>query len=156
MRYLLFSLLLILPLLSFSQRGGLRNLSADSIATLNTNRMTDSLSLSAAQAAKVFEVNLEFEKNRKFLRKESQGDWQAMRGKMTALRTAHREALGKYLTADQENQWKRIQMANREKMKAERMGRGPRGSRGAKGEGKKRKPVFNEVQKEKTELKINN
>jgi len=93
--------------------GGWRNMPPDSIATRTTAVMADSLNLSAAQLAKVQEVNLSFAQKQSEIRATHEGDWENMRGAMQQLRKEKEVELGKYLTTDQMNKWTMVQQNRR-------------------------------------------
>ncbi len=110
---------------ALAQPGG-RNMDPVQRAEAQTQLMTDSLSLSEAQSAKVKEVNLKYaQKSKELFEKNTEGDWEAMRASMMALRAEQDAELKVFLTEEQWANWERI----RSKM------RGP-GGRGG-GEGKR-------------------
>jgi periplasmic protein CpxP/Spy len=95
-----------------------------------TQTMTDSLTLSTAQAAKVKEINLDFGNKmaeaRKAARESENPDREAMRATMKTLREAHKAALKNILTAEQFAKFEKMDAARQEKR---REGRGERESR---------------------------
>lgn len=86
-------------------------------AEQQTAMMTEKLSLSEAQAAKIKEINLKYAEKSKVLREtNTSGDWTAMRDQMTALRTEQDAELKTMLTSDQWATWEKVraeQRANR-------------------------------------------
>ena len=128
MKNLILLLLLLLPMLSFAQRRGGPQMSPDSSALRQTTIMTDSLTLSAAQAKKIHEVNLAFAHKLKAARAENAGDWESMRPAMQALRKEQQAEWSKYLTSDQLAQWQGVMQRQREQRRGNRTG--PRGKKG--------------------------
>lgn len=112
-----------------AQRGG-RGGTLEERAEQRTERLTQDLSLSDAQAEKVKEVYLKYGKKFSEARQNADGDWSAVRETMTALRVEQNEELKKYLTAEQFEKY--------EKLEAER--RAQRGERGRRGGERGKKP----------------
>ncbi|MBK8426981.1 MAG: DUF4890 domain-containing protein [Lewinellaceae bacterium] len=84
-------------------------------AEKQTAMMTEQLTLSEAQAAKVQEINLKYAEKSKAMREaNTSGDRTAMREQMTALRTAQDAELKTMLTSDQWAAWEKIQAEQRE------------------------------------------
>jgi hypothetical protein len=73
-----------------------------------TQLMTDSLSLSEAQAEKVREVLLKYAQKTKELFENSDGDREAMRASMQELRAQQDTELKPFLTDEQWTNWQRI------------------------------------------------
>jgi periplasmic protein CpxP/Spy len=127
------STLLILFLLSFSTLQAQKAGGGDPVEMANkmTQTMTDSLTLSTAQAAKVKEINLEYgnkmDAARKAARENENIDREAMRATMTTLREDHKAALKNILTTEQ--------FAKFEKMDAARQGKRREGRGGPEGRG---------------------
>lgn len=83
-------------------------------AEQQTAMMTEQLTLSEAQAAKVQEINLKYAQQSKAMREaNTSGDRTAMREQMTALRTAQDAELKTMLTSDQWAAWEKIQAEQR-------------------------------------------
>ncbi|MFT5167993.1 MAG: hypothetical protein ACI8P3_003232 [Saprospiraceae bacterium] len=120
-----------------AQRDGSWNSSPEETAAKQTTMMADSLSLSDAQKEKVAEVNLLYANKmsaaRTEARKNSDGDWEAMRetmrATMTTIRTEQKTALQKYLTSEQAEKWEKIETAQQ----AKRRGKGGKGRKNGKG-----------------------
>ena len=94
----------------------------EEMATRQTQLMSDSLSLSSAQADRVAEVNLRYALKQQELRDNSDGDFKALREQMQALVQEQDSELKKFLTGDQWSTWRSI----RERQRQERMQhRGP-------------------------------
>lgn len=121
-------LLLLLPMLCTAQRWGGPQISPDSSALRQTTVMTDSLTLSAAQAKKIHEVNLDFAHQLKAARDKYAGDRENMRPAMQALRKAQQTAWSKFLTSDQLAQWQGVMQRQREKRRGNRPNNKRRGS----------------------------
>lgn len=74
-------------------------------ATQQTAQMTEKLSLSEAQSAKVKEINLKFANKMKEAREKSAGDREAMRGAIGTIRQEQDTELQTVLTEEQWKQW---------------------------------------------------
>lgn len=98
------------------QWGGLQQ-EPEEIAAQQTQLMTDSLHLSAAQTEKVAEVNGRYALKQQQLRDNSDGDFKALRESMQTLLREQDAELKKYLTSDQMTTWRTI----RERQRQERM-----------------------------------
>lgn len=82
-------------------------------AEKQTAMMTEQLSLSEAQATKVYEINLKYAEQSKTMREANTGDRSAMREQMTAMRTAQDAELKTMLTSDQWATWEKLQAEQR-------------------------------------------
>jgi len=100
--------------------GGGRMMNPEQRAEQQTAQMTEKLALSEAQAAKVKEINLKYAKQAQEAREKADGDWEAMRGTMTAMRQEQDKELQTVMTQEQWDQWTKV----REEF---RSNRGPRG-----------------------------
>jgi len=92
-------------------------------AETQTQLMTDSLSLSDAQSAKVGEINLKYAQKMQDARAGvAEGDWESMRAAMQTLRAEQDKELQTVMTQDQWQSWTQI----REALRAQRGGPGGR------------------------------
>lgn len=82
-------------------------------AEQQTATMTEKLSLSEAQTAKVKEINLKYATKIKEVRDNAGGDREAMRAAMTALRDEQDKELKAVLTDEQWQQWVKIREEQR-------------------------------------------
>lgn len=103
-----------------AQPGGGWNTDPEQRANQQTATMTEQLSLSDAQSAKVKEVNLKYANKMKDAREKAAGDREAMRGAMTSIRQEQDAELQTVLTEEQWKQW----VAYREQFRGGR-GMGP-------------------------------
>ncbi|MBI5916442.1 MAG: DUF4890 domain-containing protein [Bacteroidetes bacterium] len=111
--------------------GGGRGMDPTQRAEQQTVMMSDSLSLSEKQTAKVKDINLKYANKMKEARSaNADGDWEKMRASMDAIRTEQDAELKTVLTQEQFDNWARIRENEFKK-------RGPHG--GGPG-GKKEKP----------------
>lgn len=105
-------------------RGEGRDFSPEQRAAQQTALMTEKLSLSEAQTAKIKEINLKYAQKTKDARDANTGgDWSAMREKMVAMRSEQDAELKTMLTSDQWTAWEKV----REEQRNNRGGRGDRG-----------------------------
>ncbi len=88
--------------------GGGRMMNPEQRAEQQTAQMTEKLSLSEAQAAKVKEINLKYAKQGQEAREKADGDWEAMRGTMTAIRQEQDKELQTVMTQEQWDQWVKV------------------------------------------------
>lgn len=120
--------------IGFSQRpnGGGRGGDPKERANQQTDRMIESLDLSAAQGTKIRALNLEFVDKMMLARDKARtaGDRESMRATMQTMRKEQNEQLKKYLTAEQVTKWEKILAERPERISRER------GQR--KGKGKKK------------------
>ena len=93
--------------------GGGRAMNPEQRAEQQTAQMTEKLSLSEAQAGKVKEINLKYANKMKEARDAADGDRDAMRETMTAIRDEHDKELKTVLTGEQYTQWDRIRTEQR-------------------------------------------
>lgn len=103
--------------------GGGRNMNPEQRAEQQTAQMTEQLTLSEAQAAKVKEINLKYANQMKEARDKADGDWTSMRETMTTIRGEQDKELQTVLTKEQWTKWAEY----REQQRANRgqgMGRG--------------------------------
>lgn len=101
---------------SQAQPGGGWNADPEQRATQQTATMTAQLSLSDAQSNKVKEINLKYANKMKDARANANGDRDAMRGTMTAIREEQDKELQQVMTDEQWQQWVKYrdeQRANR-------------------------------------------
>lgn len=85
-------------------------------AERQTTLMVDSLGLSTKQAEKVKEVNETYAKKHQEMREQNQqGDWEANREKMMALRQEHDAELQKVMTTEQWEKWLKVRENERGK-----------------------------------------
>lgn len=92
-------------------------------ADMQTQLMTDSLSLSDAQSAKVGDINLKYAQKMQDARAGvAEGDWESMRATMQTLRAEQDKELQSVMTQDQWQSWTQI----RENLRAQRGGPGGR------------------------------
>ncbi len=104
-----------------AQPGGWGNSDPKQRAEFQTKIMTDSLSLSDAQSAKVGEINLKYAQKMQDARANSpEGDWEAMRAAMQTIRAEQDKELQTVMTQEQWQRWAQI----REAMRAQRGGSG--------------------------------
>ena len=103
-----------------AQPGGGWNTDPEQRANQQTATMTEQLSLSDAQSAKVKEINLKYANKTKEAREKAAGDREAMRGVMTSIRQEQDAELQTVLTEEQWKQW----VAYREQFRGGR-GMGP-------------------------------
>ena len=83
-------------------------------AEQQTTLMTEKLSLSEAQAAKIKDINLKYAEKSKAMREaNTNGDRTAMRDQMTALRTEQDAELKSMLTSDQWAAWEKVRAEQR-------------------------------------------
>lgn len=108
--------------------GDMRSKSPVDRANAQTERMTESLSLSEKQAAKVGEINLKYAEQIKDARDNFDGDDRSsLRTTMNEIRTAHQEELSTVLTSEQFEQFKKEQEEMRQKRGQRRGGKkGPK------------------------------
>jgi len=78
-----------------------------------TTSMSNQLSLSQAQIAKVKEANLIFANQLLQARRGNKGDRSKMRETMLAIRVEHNAEIKKYLTAEQFENWEKIETQQR-------------------------------------------
>lgn len=97
--------LLILAGLAANAQPGSWNADPEQRATQQTAMMTEKLSLSEAQSAKVQEINLKYANKMKEAREKSAGDREAMRGAIGTIRQEQDAELQTALTEDQWKQW---------------------------------------------------
>ena len=100
--------------------GGGRNMNPEQRAQEQTALMTEKLTLSEAQTAKVGEINLKYANKMKEARDAADGDWSTMRETMGAIRAEQDKELQTVLTKDQWTKWSEY----REEMRANRGGMG--------------------------------
>lgn len=103
-----------------AQPGGGMGMDPEKRAEQQTASMTEKLSLSEAQAAKVKEINLKYAGKMKEAREKADGDRDAMRAAVTTLRGEQDKELQTVLTDEQWQQWVKI----REEMRNNRSGWG--------------------------------
>jgi len=114
-----------------AQPGGMgMGMDPEKRAEQQTATMTEKLSLSEAQTAKVREINLKYANKMKEARDKADGDREAMRATMTTLRSEQDKELQTVLTEEQWQQWLKI----REEMKNNRPGWGGKPKDGKKDE----------------------
>ena len=107
---------------SLSAQPGNWNADPEQRATQQTAQMTEKLSLSEAQSAKVKEINLKYANKMKEAREKSAGDREAMRGAIGSIRQEQDAELQTVLTEDQWKQW----VAYREEFRNNRGSFGPK------------------------------
>ncbi len=88
-----------------AQRGGGMNWDPEKRAEQQTANMTEKLSLSEAQTAKVKEINLKYAKKMSEARQSADGDREAMRATMLSIREEQDKELQTVLTEEQWQQW---------------------------------------------------
>ncbi len=88
-----------------AQRGGGMGWDPEKRAEQQTANMTEKLSLSEAQSAKVKEINLKYAQKMKEARENATGDREAMRASMVAMRDEQDKELQTVLTEEQWQQW---------------------------------------------------
>ncbi|MEQ1746840.1 MAG: hypothetical protein ABMA02_15515 [Saprospiraceae bacterium] len=93
-----------------------RMMNSEQRAEQQTALMTEKLSLSEAQAAKVKETNLKYAKKGQEAREKADGDREAMRETMMAIRQEQDKELQTMLTQEQWEQW----LKAREEMRGNR------------------------------------
>ncbi len=113
-----------------AQPGGGMGMDPEKRAEQQTATMTEKLSLSEAQTAKVKEINLKYANKMKEARDNAGGDRETMRATMTTLRGEQDKELQTVLTEEQWQQWLKI----REEMKNNRPGWGGKPKEGKKDE----------------------
>ena len=111
-----------------AQPGEGRGMDPEKRAEQQTANMTEKLSLSEAQAAKVKEINLKYATKIKEARDTADADRDAMRATMTSIREEQDKELQTVLTEEQWQQWLKI----REEMKNNRPGWGGKPKDGKK------------------------
>lgn len=103
------------------------------MAEKQTQMMTDSLTLSTAQATKVGEINLKYANLkldfRKAARESGDFDRMAMREKMTKMKEEQNAELQTILTKDQWAKYETVEAATRERRKTERGSKGKKRKR---------------------------
>jgi hypothetical protein len=105
--------------------GGGRNFDPEKRAEQQTTMMTDSLSLSDAQANKVGEINRKYAKQWQDARNQNaDGDWEAMRSKMMTMREEQDKELQAVLTTEQWEKWLKVREAQRANWGVRRRGAG--------------------------------
>ena len=96
-------------------------------ARAQTQRMTDSLTLSSAQVVKVEEINLKYANLQADFRSKARDseefDREAMRAGMKKLRDEQKTELKKILTSDQFDQFEKMEAARRENREGKRGGK---------------------------------
>jgi len=113
-RILLLAMLLCLAGVVQAQRGrGGERMSPEERVERQVQLMTDSLALSEAQAQKVEEVLLKYIGEMQAARESSEGDWEALRETMRAIRQRQNEELKTLLTAEQYEKWQTLQRQRR-------------------------------------------
>ena len=118
-----------------AQPGGGRDFDPVKRAERTTAMMTDSLSLSSKQSEKVGEINLKYAKLMQEARSQNtDGDRETMRAAMTSMRQEQNKELQGVMTADQWQQWEKIQEAQWSK-RGDRDGNG----KDKQGKGKEKK-----------------
>ena len=85
--------------------GGPGRMSPEQRAEQQTASMTEQLSLSEAQSTKVGEINLKYAQKMKELRDKADGDREAMRSAMGAIRQEQDAELQTVLTQEQWTKW---------------------------------------------------
>ena len=108
--------------LAANAQPGSWNADPEQRATQQTAQMTEKLSLSEAQSAKVKEINLKYANKMKEAREKSAGDREAMRGAIGTIRQEQDAELQTVLTEDQWQQW----VAYREEFRNNRGSFGPK------------------------------
>lgn len=96
--------------------GGGRDMNPEKRAEQQTAQMKEQLGLSDAQTAKVQEINLKYAKQAQEAREKADGDWEAARGKMAAMRQEQDKELQTVVTQEQWQKWttfREEQRANR-------------------------------------------
>jgi len=117
LQYSIVALFLLVGGVLFAQPGGGgRDMNPEQRAKQQTAQMTEQLSLSEAQAGKVQEINLKYAKQAQAARENADGDWESMRGKMTAMRQEQDKELQTIVTQEQWQKW----TAFREEQRANR------------------------------------
>lgn len=123
---------IILPLillLAFSQitlaQRGRRGGDPQKRAERQTQQMVEKLSLSEAQAEKIKTVNMDMAKKMQEAFANADGDREAMRENMQAIREEHKTELKKYLTSEQLETWETVEAERRENRQG-RKKRGPK------------------------------
>lgn len=110
--------------ISYAQRpdGGGRGGDPKERANQQTDRMIESLDLSAAQGTKIRTLNLEFVDKMMAAREKARatGDRESMRATMQTMRKKQNEQLKKYLTAEQVTKWEKILAERPERVSRER------------------------------------
>ena len=127
----------VLALLAFStiqaQRpeGGRRGGDPKERANQQTDRMIESLDLSAAQGEKIRALNLEYADKMVVARKEAMesGDRASMRTTMQTIRKEQNEKMKKYLTAEQVTKWEEILAERQDRPRGEGRKRGSKGKK---------------------------
>lgn len=104
-----------------AQPGSGRGMTAEQRAEQQTTLMTEKVTLSEAQVAKVKEINLKYANKMREARDQADGDWSAMRETMDAIRNDHDKELQTVLTKEQWTKWAEY----RTQMRANRGGMGP-------------------------------
>jgi len=108
-KFSLMALFMLAGLAVYAQPGGGgRMMNPEQRAEQQTAQMTEKLSLSEAQAAKVKEINLKYAKQGQEAREKADGDWEAMRGTMTAIRQEQDKELQTVMTQEQWDQWVKV------------------------------------------------
>lgn len=136
LKFLFLTCLLCAGLTSIqAQRGGGWNADPAERAKQQTERMTESLSLSEKQAEKVGEINLKYAKKMADARESYTGeDRSGMREIMRTIFDEQNAELKGVMTSDQYEQWQKIQEEQRQRRQQRR---------GERGGGKKGKPSEN-------------
>lgn len=101
----LVALFLVAGIGLYAQPGGGRDMNPEKRAEQQTAQMKEQLGLSDAQTAKVQEVNLKYAKQAQEAREKADGDWEAARGKMTAMRQEQDKELQTVVTQEQWQKW---------------------------------------------------
>ncbi len=128
----------------YAQPGGGWNADPEQRATQQTATMTTQLSLSDAQSAKVKEIHLKYANKMKEARESANGDRDAMRNTMTAIRQEQDKELQTVVTEEQWQKWVKYrdeQRANRGNFGPDNKQPGPPpdDSNGKKGKKKKQR-----------------
>ncbi len=92
-----------------AQKGHGKDFDPAQKAEKQTTMMTEKLSLSADQAAKVKDINLKYAEKRKAMKGESKEDRQKNKAAFQQLRTDQQAEINKVLNKDQQAQWEKIQ-----------------------------------------------
>jgi periplasmic protein CpxP/Spy len=95
--------------ISFAQEGKLQHQKdANERAEMQTKKMTEKLSLTADQAAKIKEINLETARKMDALRSQSLSDREAIKTQKTAIQKEKSEKISSVLTAKQKEEYKKM------------------------------------------------
>ena len=105
---------------------GFANMTAEEMATKQTERMTKHLSLSEEQVTLVQTANLEFAKKAKELRENAESR-EAAREQMTTLREEHANALKEVLSEEQFQKFEEAGPGQRRTGKNKKKGKGKQG-----------------------------